>query len=113
MATRTGSSRWRNRAGWPLRSRAPAPTYGGAFVLVREAVDMEPEWAQAQAPGRFTLEHLFDSVPPPRRPQTNIHREREPSGMPLCMPEAYCYVSAALNRWPVPSHRSPTPVRSR
>ncbi len=50
----------------------------GAFVLVREAVDMEPEWAQTQAPRRFTLGHLFDSVPPPRRPRTIIHREREP-----------------------------------
>lgn len=42
-------------------------------------------------------------------PYVNVDR----SGIPLCMPEPDCYVSAALNRWPVlPLHRSP-PARSR
>jgi hypothetical protein len=50
----------------------------GAFVLVQEAVDMEPEWGYTQAPRRFTLDHMFDTLPPPRRPQTIIHRERPP-----------------------------------
>ena len=85
-------------------SRRMAATLEGAGADVRRGVRAGPRgrrhgagMAQAQAPGRFTLEHLFDSVPPPRRPQTNIHREREPSGMPLCMPELYCYVSSARN----------------
>lgn len=50
----------------------------GAFVLVDEAVGMEPEWAETQAPRRFSLEHVFDTAAPPRRPDNVIHRDREP-----------------------------------
>ena len=95
----------------------------GAFVLVREAVDMEPEWAQTQAPRRFTLEHLFDSLPPPRWPPTIIHREREPlsevdlaqvmaPGVEACPERRWTRIPRAPRAQDLPTRERRRPYRS-